>query len=174
MTDHKDGMDKAAASPRAAPPDGQMHPVLALETFLPYRLNLVSETVSRAFASLYKTQFGIARPEWRVIALLGEHGQLTATVIGQYSTMHKTKVSRAIAALEKRNLVVRTPNPGDMRESFVELAPDGQVIYDAMVPQALAFTKALQDSLSEAQREVLDDMLARLTQTAQTLRKERP
>ncbi|MBD8892808.1 MarR family transcriptional regulator [Labrenzia suaedae] len=162
-------MDKAAAQ-QADEAERDTSPVLALESFLPYRLNLVSETVSQAFASLYETQFGIARPEWRVIALLGQYGELTAKTIGERSAMHKTKVSRAVAALEKRKLVIRTPNPDDMRESFVDLAPDGLAIYEAIVPQALAFTKALQDSLSAAQREALDDTLDRIMERVKTLR----
>lgn len=171
MTDQKSGMDKAMAED-TRPENRETAPLLALESFLPYRLNLVSETVSQAFASLYETQFGIARPEWRVIALLGQYGQLTAKTIGERSAMHKTKVSRAVASLEKRKLVVRTPNPDDMRESFVELAPEGQAIYEAIVPQALAFTKALHESLSAAQRDVLDDMLERIMERVKTLRQQ--
>ena len=171
MTDQKSGTDKAAAQQGdAMQRDGA--PVLALESFLPYRLNLVSETVSQAFASLYETQFGIARPEWRVIALLGQYGRLTAKTIGERSAMHKTKVSRAVASMEKRKLVIRTPNPDDMRESFVELSPDGQSIYEAIVPQALAFTQSLQDSLSAAQRDVLEDMLERIMERVKTLRQQ--
>ncbi|MDH3476666.1 MAG: MarR family transcriptional regulator, partial [Rhodospirillales bacterium] len=37
-----------------------------LETFLPYRLSVVTNRVSRAFARRYSAEFGLSVPEWRV------------------------------------------------------------------------------------------------------------
>ncbi|MEP0233196.1 MarR family winged helix-turn-helix transcriptional regulator [Roseibium sp.] len=142
--------------------------VLALEDFLPYRLNLVSETVSHSFARLYGEQFGMTRPDWRVIAIIGQCGRVTAKTIGERSTMHKTKVSRAVSTLEKRGFVVRTPNREDMREIFLELTPAGRNVYNALVPQAFAFTRHLTDALSPEEREQLETILNKLVQSAAT------
>ena len=43
-----------------------------LETFLPYRLSVTTNRVSRAFAAQYEQEFGISIPEWRAIAVLGD------------------------------------------------------------------------------------------------------
>jgi len=40
---------------------------------------------------------------------LGQRGTMTATALGEQSAMHKTKVSRAVAELERRRWLVRTP-----------------------------------------------------------------
>ena len=45
---------------------------LVLEDFLPYRLAILSNTVSGTIAETYAQRFGLTIPEWRVIAVLGE------------------------------------------------------------------------------------------------------
>ena len=50
----------------------------SLDRFLPYQLSVVAEALSRLFARRYEDAFGIAVPEWRVLAVLGE----SATQVG--------------------------------------------------------------------------------------------
>ena len=52
--------------------------ILALEKFLPYRLNQASEKVSQKFAQEYKKRYGLTRPEWRTFATIGQFGTITA------------------------------------------------------------------------------------------------
>src|SRR5690606_8478021 len=84
-----------------------MSDILALETFLPYRLNRLAEAVSREFYAVYRKKYGLTRPEWRLLATLGQFGTMTATAVARHSAMHKTKVSRAVTALEKRRWLAR-------------------------------------------------------------------
>jgi len=44
---------------------------LELDRFVPYRLSVLSNVVSRAFALLYAERFDLAIPQWRVLAVLG-------------------------------------------------------------------------------------------------------
>ncbi|MEJ8476073.1 MarR family winged helix-turn-helix transcriptional regulator [Roseibium algae] len=150
--------------------DEQTQDVLALEAFLPYRLNRVSEIVSRSFARIYSEQYGMSRPDWRVIAIIGQFGRVTAKTVGERSTMHKTKVSRAVSALEKLGFLIRTPNSEDMREIFLELTPAGQAAYDALVPQALAFSSHLMNSLPAEQHALLENILEQLVASASSFK----
>ncbi len=101
-------------------------PSFDLEAFLPYRLNRAAEAVSLRFARHYKALHGMTRPEWRVLAALGHYGRLTASAVGVNSTMHKTKVSRAVYALEQRRWLKRETDPDDRRSEFLELTPEGR------------------------------------------------
>lgn len=139
---------------------------LELENFLPYRLNVLAETVSQSLARFYESRFGIAIPEWRVVATLGQYSKMTAKDIGAHSRMHKTKVSRAVASLETKGLVERRPNIEDMRESFLELTPKGRRVYAELTPDALAFSRALVASLSPEEQEALERILERLTEAS--------
>lgn len=133
--------------------------ILGLEGFLPYRLYRLADLVSREFAAVYKVRLGLTRPEWRVLAGLGQHGSMTATALGRHSAMHKTKVSRAVAALERRRWLARRQDPADRRVEHLELTRAGLAAYAAMVPLARAFELDLLKRLPAGARRTLDTSL---------------
>jgi hypothetical protein len=47
------------------------HAPLELERFLPYRLSILSNTVSQSIAAEYQDRFELSMTEWRVMAVLG-------------------------------------------------------------------------------------------------------
>lgn len=137
-------------------------PLIELEQFLPYRLNVVAEAVSRSLSKLYEERHGISIAEWRVIATLGQYPQMTAKQIGAHSRMHKTKVSRAVARLTDRRLIERVANSEDLREAFLGLTSSGREVYEDLVPRALAFADGLGESFTVEERAVLDKLLTKL------------
>jgi len=136
--------------------------ILALETFLPYRLNRAAEAISREFSKIYRDRFGLTRPEWRTLATLGEFGTMTATAIGEHSSMHKTKVSRAVAELESRQWLSRTLDAADRRIEHLALTKAGRSAYRELVPSAKAFEQRLVEKLAPEQNNGLLTGLAAL------------
>jgi len=136
---------------------------LKLEQFLPYQLNVVSSLVSQALSRVYAQRYGIGVPEWRVLVTLGQHPMMTGKAIGAHTHMHKTKVSRAVAILEKRRLLGRRPNREDKREAFLSLTAAGRNIYEELAPHALDFAARLTEILTPADREAFNRALAQLT-----------
>ena len=112
---------------------------LALEHFLPYRLNRLSSAVSQQFRAVYGPHHDLTVPEWRVLATLAQFGTMTAKAIGKHSSMHKTKVSRAVRALEERRWLTRRESEQDRREESLSLTAPGLQAYGEIVPRALAF-----------------------------------
>ena len=116
---------------------------LTLENFLPYRLNRIGAAVSRDFRTVYGPEHDLTVPEWRVLATLGEFDEMGAKAIGAHSSMHKTKVSRAVRALEERRWLKRRESVEDRREEILSLSPLGRRVCAEIVPRALAFEAAL-------------------------------
>jgi DNA-binding MarR family transcriptional regulator len=143
--------------------------LLKLEDFLPYRLNVCATLVSQALSRVYSERYKIGVPEWRVIVTLGQFGMMTAKAIGIHSHMHKTKVSRAVALLERRKLVVRRANRADLREAFLSLTPAGRQIYDELAPIALNFARQLLLTVDAADRAALDRAVKKLTERSAQL-----
>jgi DNA-binding MarR family transcriptional regulator len=112
---------------------------LALEDFLPYRLNRLAAAVSQAFRAVYGPHYDLTVPEWRVLATLGQFETMTAKGIGAHSAMHKTKVSRAVHELEVRRWLKRRQSANDRREDILSLTTPGRRVYADIVPRALAF-----------------------------------
>lgn len=139
------------------------HAPLKLEKFLPYQLNVVANLVSQALSRVYVRRYGIGVPEWRVLVTLGQFEAMTAKAIGAHTHMHKTKVSRAVAVMEKRRLLTRRANREDKREAFVSLTAAGLAMYKEVAPHALDFAKRLMEILPPGDREAFDRAIALLT-----------
>ncbi len=157
-----------AAAERGALPGPDAAP-LKLEEFLPYRLNVLASLVSQALSRIYVERYGLGVPEWRVLVTLGEFGVMTGKAVGAHSHMHKTKVSRAVAELEKRKLLTRRANRADLRESFLSLTPAGRTIYEDLAPGALEFARRLIDVVDAADRPAFERAMQRLTERSRAL-----
>jgi DNA-binding MarR family transcriptional regulator len=145
---------------------------LKLEEFLPYRLNVMASLVSQALSRIYGQRYSIGVPEWRVLVTLGQFGMMTGKAIGAHSHMHKTKVSRAVAMLEKRKFVARRANRADLRESFLTLTPAGRTMYEELAPIALDFMQRLCSAIEPADRAAFERAIATLTQRSAELAAE--
>jgi DNA-binding MarR family transcriptional regulator len=143
---------------------GSAEAALKLEDFLPYRLNVCANIVSNALSRIYAERYKIGVPEWRVLVTLGQFGMMTAKAIGIHSHMHKTKVSRAVAMLERRKLVTRRANRDDLREAFLSLTPAGRDIYSDLAPSAMEFARKLMETIEPADRAALGRALNKLTE----------
>ena len=146
-------------------------PLLRLDEFLPHRLNVLSSLVSQALTRVYG-RYGIGIPEWRVLVTLGENGVMTGKAVGAQTHMHKTKVSRAVAELERRKYLTRRTNRADLREAFLSLTPAGRAVYDELAPRALEFTQKLSEVVAPADRAAFDRAMAALTERSAQLVEE--
>ena len=152
---------------RSIPEKGERIPVLELKSFLPYRLSVLSNTVSSAIARSYSARFGLSIPEWRVMAVLGRYPKLSSADIALRTAMDKVQVSRAVARLLKNKRIERVRDLGDGRVWRLALTPIGRAVYAQIVPLALGFERKLTDALSAKERADLSrfvDALARVAQ----------
>jgi DNA-binding MarR family transcriptional regulator len=143
--------------------------VLVLEAFLPYRLSVLSNTVSSRIAKSYAERFSLTVPEWRVMAVLGRFPGLTAGEVTERTAMDKVQVSRAVARLLKTRRIERREVDGDRRALHLFLSNEGRAVYSEIVPLALDYERRLGASLSAAERAQLEKLLAKLTTAAGTL-----
>lgn len=140
-----------------------------LQNFLPYRLAVVAEAVSRSVAAVYRERFELTRDEWRVLAQLAGVGELKSSELGALTTLDKMQVSRAVTRMEQGGLVEREPDPADRRNLRVRLTPAGRVLYRKIVPMAQARERFLLDALSNDECEALRAALDRIEQRARQL-----
>jgi DNA-binding MarR family transcriptional regulator len=133
-----------------------------LERFLPYLLNQAAEAASRDFQATYRAAYGLSRVQWRVLANLGKFGAMTARDICRISHMEKTKVSRAVAALEDQGLLTRAPDPGDRRAEILSLTDTGGAVFADLGQRAIAYDAALRAELGAEATAQLDLSLGRL------------
>ncbi|HEX5162073.1 MAG TPA: MarR family transcriptional regulator [Steroidobacteraceae bacterium] len=134
-------------------------PKLHLEKFLPYRLSVLSNTVSSAIAAAYFMNFGLSIPEWRVMAVLAANPGLSAAEVTARTAMDKVAVSRAVAALQATGRLHRTTAPSDRRRTHLELTRSGMRVYDQVVPMALEYERNLVAPLTPRDLATLDRLV---------------
>lgn len=135
----------------------------SLADFLPYLLNQAAEKTSLDFSSIYRDRYNMLRTEWRVLFHLGHYGAMTATDIGRMSKMHKTKISRAIKALEDKRYLRRQEVSNDRRSATLSLAPAGKRAFDDLYAIAERHNKELLSQFSPGETLILLDCLQRLS-----------
>ncbi len=143
--------------------------LLVLEDFLPYRLSILSNRVSRAIAARYADTFGLTIPEWRVIAVLGRRPGLTAKEVAEATEMDKVAVSRAVAKLVESKRVAARADRDDARRQILSLTAQGESVHARIAPIALASEQRLLAALDARERVQLDALVDRLLDAAKTL-----
>jgi DNA-binding MarR family transcriptional regulator len=141
---------------------------LALERFLPYRLSVLTNRISTAIARVYAKRFDLTVPEWRVMAVLGRFGAMSANAVCERTAMDKVRVSRAVARLAASGRLARRIDAADRRRSVLALTQEGRDVYDEIGPLALAVEARLLTPLDTADRTDLDRLLAKLEARAAT------
>ncbi len=135
---------------------------LQIQDFLPYLLNRAAETTSLDFQKTYKDRYGMLRTEWRVLFHLGRYGGLTAKQICSMADLHKTKVSRAVSALERQRFLVRTEVPTDRRNELLSLTKQGQAAFDHLQQEATRYNENLLTTFTAEEQEILRRCLKKM------------
>lgn len=133
-----------------------------LSNFLPYLLNQAAETVSLGFQPNYKNRYGMLRTEWRVLFHLGRHGEMTAKQICDQAAIHKTKVSRAVTALERKRFLKRNRIKTDRRQEALALTKAGQDAFRDLSEKADAYDQSIRRRLGEEDFTALKGILSKL------------
>jgi len=137
---------------------------LVLEDFLPYRLSILSNRISRAIAQTYEQRFKLTMPEWRIMAILGEYPGISAGEMAEKTAMDKVAVSRAIQKLLKAGRITRSFAKADKRRSVLELSEDGHNVYAKVVPMARAYEDMLMSKLNDEEHKSLLLILDKLAE----------
>jgi len=140
-----------------------------LEDFLPHRLSVAADTVSRLVSRVLLAQPGLGMPEWQVLVVIGRFGVLSPTLVGEQTSMDKVKVSRAAASLVARGLLRQNRDPNDGRGRLLRLTRRGTTTYASVVATAREVEATLAAGLTKAEWNALHKTLGKLSDHARTL-----
>jgi DNA-binding MarR family transcriptional regulator len=142
---------------------------LRLQDYLPYRLSVAANAVSRLISQAYEIQFALNIPQWRLIAVLADEGPLTPQALCGRTIMDKVTVMRAAQTLLRRRLVRRLPNATDGRSHRLSMTAAGRRLYEQIVPLALKYQALLVAGMEASDIARLEQMLKGLEQSATAL-----
>ncbi len=137
------------------------HLPLELEHFLPYRLSVLSNTISQGIAREYHSRFGLSITAWRAMAVLARYDRdgLSARQVADRTAMDKVAISRAVSKLVVRGLVSRTLHQDDRRRSVLALTPKGWSIHNQVAPLARRYEREVLQKLTAEEHACLNRIL---------------
>ena len=142
---------------------------LILEEFMPYRLAVLSNTISTTVAKAYDKRFNVSIPEWRVIAVIGRFPGLSAVEVAERTMLDKVAVSRAVTKLIRNGHIDREFADADKRRSILNLTDQGQTLHDEIAAVALNFEHELLDGFTSEELEEMMRIMERLMTRARLI-----
>lgn len=117
-----------------------------LDSYLPYLLRRADQTLSAPFYAVL-TQAGVARSEWRVLAVLEELGELSVLDLAAAALSPQPTVTHALRRLEAQGLISRTTGTHDKRQRFISITDAGAELTTSLMATANRMsTEALSDA----------------------------
>jgi DNA-binding MarR family transcriptional regulator len=98
---------------------------------------------------------GLSWTEAVVMARLAKDGPATTAALARAEAMKPQSMGATIAALEKRGLVERKPNPNDGRQVFIELSVKGVALRESARDAKRTWVAQAIARLDEQERETL-------------------
>lgn len=106
-----------------------------LDSYLPYLLRKADQTLSAPFYARLD-HAGIARSEWRVLAVLHRSGAMGVVDLAAAALSPQPTVTHAVRRLEERHLVRRERGANDKRQRIVVLTSAGTDLASALIDEA--------------------------------------
>lgn len=125
---------------------------------LPIALLRAREAVMSKFRPML-ARHDINEQQWRVIRMLGEHGELDASQLAEKALVLAPSLTRMIRTLEKARLIVKRKDKGDKRRTLVSISAKGRSLINEVAPESAEIYSELQNKFGKAEMERLLDLL---------------
>ena len=140
-----------------------------IRELLSYRLHQVANLLSRGAEMRYRREFGVSLWEWRTVALLGGAAQAQSlNELARAAGMDKSQMSRVVAGLTRKRIVVREADASDGRGIRLSLTAKGTNLYRKLIQAATERNDAFVGCLTAKERVVLDAIMAKLAHEARS------
>ncbi|MNH15531.1 Transcriptional regulator SlyA [compost metagenome] len=117
---------------------------------------------TRIAAMTIPQRFNVTLLEWRTLAILDYLDSATLVRVSRHAGVLKSQMSRVVSQLAERGLLVRQPNPGDGRSSFLRLTAEGQAMVQAILEDSSHRNERMLNGLSDAERQQLAGLIQRV------------
>jgi len=133
----------------------------ALEKAVPYLLNRAGVRIGETF-SQELVKFNLTLPMWRVIASLLRTDAQRMTHLAEYTSIDISTLSRLVASMEKKGLVVRKPGETDKRSVNVMLQEAGKDLAVRIAPLADLYERIALANISPSEVVMLKRLLVKI------------
>ena len=113
-----------------------------------------------------ESDYGITREEWQLMALLAALGPLSPSDMAARTAIDRSQVSKTLAGLVAKRLVVRQRVAGDARRVHLKISAKGLALYQTLFPHVTRVHHSLLDGFNQSERQRLAQDLFRIKHNA--------
>jgi DNA-binding MarR family transcriptional regulator len=144
---------------------------IVLADFVPYLLNRAGMKIGVAFAREIAS-LDVTLPMWRVLVALWESGGQTLSQLSERTSMDISTLSRLVANLQRKRLLLRGRSGSDGRALHLDLTARGRLLTDKIIPIARRYEEVAIRGMSEADIRRLKSLLVRIYSNLETVDQE--
>ncbi|MEI8266687.1 MAG: MarR family transcriptional regulator [Betaproteobacteria bacterium] len=139
------------------------------EDLITFRVSVLSQLLARVVESSVGRELGLSSRQWRVLVMLNRLGPATSGQVAAATRLDHSQVSRASYELLDKGLIAMDNDQADRRRQRLSVTAAGTAVLRRGVVGSKARQARLRGRLTEADHEVLDRVLATLTDEAQKM-----
>ena len=137
-----------------------------LTRFLTYRILRLHHALNAQAVAILAEVGGISLGQWRVLAMIGSGGALTARDLARRTGLDPAFISRTMRSLERAGFVRTARSDADRRVVTVELTAEGAELHDRTLPVMQARQEALLQALAPDERDAIFRIIDKLERAA--------
>ena len=119
------------------------HEVIDIDTYIPYFLSSVNNTLSSGASAQYLRDYGVGIVDWRVISMLAIEPGIPAARVCSVISLDKGAASRSLAKLAEMELVTGEVMENDPRRRIWTLSAAGYALHETILAAALVRERKL-------------------------------
>lgn len=127
-----------------------------------HRLLKLTNRLMAPFSTHLSHRHNISLNEFRLLMAIGRLGASASHELAEHTGVNAMSISRAVSTLERHGRITVEPDPDNRRRKVLKLTPEGQRLYELMVPQTQAVADYLVADLTEADIAKLDEVVGKL------------
>ncbi len=152
----------ADAARRASQPGASF----GIRDLISYRLSRTAGLMSRGAALRYRRELDVSLGEWRAVALLADGAPQSLIQLSRAAGLDKAQMSRVVASLTRRGLVLRELSPHSRSAVALSLTRRGREIYAGLIDAAAERDQAFRAALTPEELAALESALDKLAAQA--------
>lgn len=136
---------------------------------LTYHIVGLASSLNRSANRQFQQEAGMSTPEWRLLAVIGNHDDISFNALSSVLDIDKGWISRTLVKLERNGMVKRLPDPDDGRQFRLRLTAQGEQLRRQAAKVSLQRQAYLESHFSTAELRQLYELLRRLKSAADDL-----
>jgi DNA-binding MarR family transcriptional regulator len=130
--------------------------------FLNFKLDMASALLMERANVVYRDHWDLDVRGLRVLRLIQASPDITPKEVSARALLEKTLLSKTLAILESRELIIRCPHPVDRRSVGLRTSAKGAQVAEESSVVGAALEDRLVSTFSQHEREALNALLSKL------------